>query len=365
MINRRNYKMARAYLKYLSQVRQLNDQSVGRYWSYLKHLLIWADETLFTEVPSIQPTFSTFLSSYRKTADGQQLARPTAQKIIQTTKRFFNWLVVAFPKPFRRFARRWISELAPPRIAESNPDHEFVTLEEVKQLVAIDAQDDLALWRDQAGAALLFLSGMRSSAFGSLPIQCLDPANRAVRQWPQLGVRTKKGKSATTYLLKIPELLEVVERWDAYIRPHLPPTTAWYTPLRHQWGSITLSCNPPGKNRNQTILRRMRKLWATAGLPYKSPHKFRHGHAVYGLQHARTAADYKAVSQNLMHANLLITDGIYARLAKDEVRHRIAGLTSSSQIHDQSNDLIDSTLATLSEGDLSELLVAIAKRLAS
>ena len=45
----------------------------------------------------------------------------------------------------------------------------------------------------------------------------------------------------------------------------------------------------------------MRKLFEFADLPYKSPHKFRHGHAVYALQHAKTMADYKAVSMNLMH----------------------------------------------------------------
>ncbi len=37
-------------------------------------------------------------------------------------------------------------------------------------------------------------------------------------------------------------------------------------------------------------------------------------------------ADYKAVSQNLMHANLGITDSIYAMLSDADVSSRIANL---------------------------------------
>ncbi len=55
------------------------------------------------------------------------------------------------------------------------------------------------------------------------------------------------------------------------------------------------------------------------GLPQKSPHQFRHGHAVYVLQHAKTVADYKAVSMNLMHVDIRVTDGICPPLAGHEV----------------------------------------------
>jgi site-specific recombinase XerC len=36
------------------------------------------------------------------------------------------------------------------------------------------------------------------------------------------------------------------------------------------------------------------------GLKYHSPHKFRHGHAVYALNKAKDVPAIKAVSQNLM-----------------------------------------------------------------
>ncbi len=60
-----------------------------------------------------------------------------------------------------------------------------------------------------------------------------------------------------------------------------------------------------------------------------SPHKFRHGHATYGLKQAKDIGDLKAVSQNLMHANIGITDGIYAILSTEDMQERIASLGKS------------------------------------
>ena len=51
------------------------------------------------------------------------------------------------------------------------------------------------------------------------------------------------------------------------------------------------------------------------------------GHAVYALKQAQDVATYKAVSMNLMHADLSVTDRIYAVLNEEDVRERIASLT--------------------------------------
>jgi len=61
-------------------------------------------------------------------------------------------------------------------------------------------------------------------------------------------------------------------------------------------------------------------------MPYHSPHKFRHGHAVYALKRAKDVSAPKAISQNLMHQNLTITDGVYGILSDADVRNQIAAL---------------------------------------
>jgi hypothetical protein len=44
---------------------------------------------------------------------------------------------------------------------------------------------------------------------------------------------------------------------------------------------------------------------------------------------AKDIAALKAVSQNLMHSNLSITDGVYGILSEMDVRGRITGLCSN------------------------------------
>jgi hypothetical protein len=57
-----------------------------------------------------------------------------------------------------------------------------------------------------------------------------------------------------------------------------------------------------------------------------SLHKFRHGNAVYSLQQAKDIAQLKAASQNLMHSNLSITDGVYGIMSNTDVKRQIANL---------------------------------------
>ncbi len=73
--------------------------------------------------------------------------------------------------------------------------------------------------------------------------------------------------------------------------------------------------------------------------PYHSPHKLRHGHTVHALKQAKDIADLKAISQNLMHSSITITDGVYGVLGKEDVATRIAGLTSKGKPND--TDLIE------------------------
>ena len=163
-----------------------------------------------------------------------------------------------------------------------------------------------------------FLSGMRVGALGALPLEALEVAARTVRQWPSLGVKTKNSKSATMHLQPIPELLAVVADWDAFVRGWRLPTAMWAKPIKSRWGEVELLDGATGKNWSIALNKRLRALFALAGLPPLSPHKFRRGHAVWALQHARTMADYKAISQNLMHGDIRVTDGIYAPLLGSE-----------------------------------------------
>jgi len=315
MINRDNYLLLRVYLDHLRDDNQLGPASVTRYQFLLRHLLLWADEVPLSRAHELRPPYPMYLRNLPGGRTNGALAPATLRKSVQVARAFLGWAKSAQPREFRDVPQAWIDGLRAPRVSPSPGEHRFVGIEEVFRIAALEVpEDDLATRRDRAAACLLFLSGIRASALGSLPIRAVDVPKRVIHQWPSLGVRTKNAKSATTYLLDVPELLAVAETWDAFIRPRLPETAMWYTPTISNWGDQRLSAGPPGSNRNVALAKRLRLLFAAAGIPYQSPHKFRHGHAVFALQHARTMADYKAVSMNLMHADISITDGIYAPL---------------------------------------------------
>jgi len=362
VIQRSNYLLVRRYLRDLEEIYQLSGSSLSRYRFYLRHLLLWAGETPFQQAAKLRPTFPSYVSNLPGRQGETPLAPVTQKKIIEAGKRFFIWAKQNHPKEFGSLSATWLASLRPPRVRESSDEHEYVSLEEVLQLTAIlHEEDDLALLRDKAAAAMLFLSGARASAFTTLPISAVDLPGRIMCQWPELGVATKNGKRATTYLLPIPELLAVAQTWDQVVRPKLPATAPWYAPVSARWGSQSLEVSEPGKNRHQALDKRLRRLYDLAGLPYKSAYKFRHGHAVYGLLKAQTMADYKAVSMNLMHHDIKITDSIYAPILSEEVKERIDGLGAIPSSLPETE--FDGLLNQLSNGDLSKVLRIVASRL--
>ena len=362
MIERQNYLKVKQHLKYLEEVLQLAPASVERYRFYLRHLLLWADDQNFRNVQAIRPTLPTYLALLPGKAGKGTLAGASQKKMLDSSKRFFKWAKSTYPREMNGLPVTWIDTLRLSRQPQVSSENVFVTVDEVQKLISVPVpENNLALLRDQAAAAMLFISGMRASAFTTLPITAVDLDNLTIRQWPELGVHTKNSKKATTFLLNIPELLNPVRCWDAIVRPALPASAPWYAPISHSWGDQHLSTEQPGKTRSQALQKRLELLFSLANVEFKSPHKFRHGHAVYGLLHAQTMADYKAVSMNLMHDSIEITDSTYAPMLSSDVQERIAGLLGKTS--SMPDNELESYLNSLGRENLKRALVFIAGRL--
>jgi integrase len=305
-------------LTYLRQVLQRDPQTVDRYWCSLRHLLEWANSARIANVRNVRPVFPTYLSDRGLVHDG-------VARSCNVVRQFFTWLKEEYPGRYTRITEVWLDTLRPAREPEKPNQRNVYTLEDVRAIAALPAVT-LSDQRDVAAVALLFLSGMRVGAFASLAIDCVDLRRRAIQQYPERGVRTKGGKRAETYLLNMPDLLRIVRRWDKLVRSELPGAALWYAPLVP--AGIGLATDyPRGPNRRDKVVKALRRLCTQAGITYRSPHQLRHGHAVYALGLARNVADLKAISQNLMHADLRTTDGIYGILGDEDVMARIGGLT--------------------------------------
>ena len=191
--------------------------------------------------------------------------------------------------------------------------------------------------RIRASAVFWFLSGIRVGAFVSLPIKAVDIENLTIRQWPKWGVKTKFQKHATTFLLDIPELLKVVIDWDKLVQSNPRKDSYWFAPLSPETGELDLDQIEVGENRGQRARKDLEDWLKRVGLPYHSPHKFRHGFAVYAIKHAKNMSDMKAISQNLMHANISITDGIYGGLSDMDVKAQIISLGTENTSFTEDN----------------------------
>jgi integrase len=324
----------KAYLAYREEVVQISQESVRLDEARLRHVLEWADETLIKDALSIRPTLPDYLETARIDGRKDTLSPAYKQKIINAAHQFGTWLSV-YQNGYKTSLFVWLDTLRIPRtLANHDRQHEAVTLAEIEQIAAAPAE---ALWekRIRASAVFWFLSGIRIGAFVTLPIAAVNIEARKIRQWPELGVNTKFRKRSTTYMLKIPHLLEAVREWDREVRRTVPQTGYWFAPLSNQTGEIKAEGHIVGHHRDSRARVDLKRWLESVDLPYRSPHKFRHGFAVYALKLAQDMADFKAISMNLMHANMSITDGIYAVLSEQDISERITSLGEQGSSPDE------------------------------
>lgn len=329
MINRRNYGDVNEHMDYLEEVRQNSPATLKRRWSQLRHLMEWAGETPLDQAHEIRPTFPSYLEGARNDGRDRPLAPATRKRNCGVARRYFEWAKRQYPRRYREIPLIWIDSLQGPKSPERATKRRIFAIEEVQKVLQ-EPPETLTDRRDRAAITFLFLSGARAGAFASLPIRAIDLERYAVEQRPRLGVRTKFGKSATTYLIRVPDLHEVVTDWDRLVRDRLSPDALWYATLTSDGMNFTGKTRP-SKDRASAIRAGCKKLCARAGIPYYPPHSLRHGHAVYTLKRCKKMAELKAVSQNLMHSSLKTTEQIYGGLPNDEVGARIAALTQDRQ----------------------------------
>lgn len=331
MIHRENYRLVRAHLAYRRQVIQNDEGTIATYWQSLKHLLQWSDSRPFKDAPKVLPAFPEYLLTARNERHpnnqndrGKPLTPKYMVKVLSHARAFFEWLRL-HEGGYSHITEAWTETLKVRRSAGTQSrlqERSYWKLEDVKKIAALKPST-LRERRDIAALVFLFLSGMRIGAFNTLPLDCVDMKTNRVMQLPEKGVQTKNDKAAVTFLLPIQDLLGVVKDWDAFMRSQAGENAAsfnWYPAIDHT-GEAIKSGLLKGKytGRGESFDEGMKALCRRAGVPYKSPHKLRHGHGVYGVKKAKDIAQLKAISQNLMHENIGITDGIYGKLAEDDL----------------------------------------------
>lgn len=315
MINRENWKHVRGYITYRSEVDLIANSSARLEQTWLSHLLEWAGDRSFQQVQAIRPSFPQYMRD-------RGLSPVYVSHVVRSVHRFFSWLV-KHRRGFGSISAAWLDTLKVPGMVIEHKEHELVTIEEIRAISAAPVET-MRDRRIRASAVFLWLSAIRIGAFVTLPVSAVDLDTLTVKQWPKLGVKTKLKKHATTFLLDIPDLLEVVRAWDVEIRA--VGSRFWFASFSPETGLIDPDVVHVGEHRDVRARKDLKDWLSRVGLPYHSPHKFRHGNAVYSLKKAQTVSTLKAISQNLMHSSLKVTDGVYAILDTLDVQDEIHSL---------------------------------------
>ena len=310
MINRNNWRLKNEYLKYRAEIDQVSSKTVRLEETWLRHTLEWLDDRPIDQAPRIRPVFSEYVLS----REGSKYSSEYLRKLVSANKRFMEWISIHKAGYRYKLSPAWLKTIKLPRMQEEEKDHEFVSFEEIL-LIARATVYSLRDKRIKAAAVLWFISGIRIGAFVTLPIKAVNLEKLEIYQFPSLGVHTKFGKSATTDLLNIPELITIIKEWDQLVRSQLPDTAYWFASLSPETGTFDKSISIVGENRGSRAYKDLKEWLDRVGLTFHSPHKFRHGYAVFGIKHFTTLAQLKALSQNLMHSNISITDGVYGMLS--------------------------------------------------
>jgi integrase len=326
LVHRRNYQDVRVYLAFCRDVRQNDERSVSLARVALDHLLAWASDCPFGRVPELRPVFPAYLAE-------RDVSAGYVDKLLSICRNFFAWARDQYPERYAEVRGDYVAGLRSKRGPGRVVEREFFTLEQVQQLVDFKPAT-LIERRERAMAAFLFLSGMRAGAFVTLPVRSVvldhpvgEQTMILVRQWPDWGVQTKNRKAANTYLLPHPELeslREIVMDWHREVAAGVGSTGMWWALLEADGASFSPD-QVPGDNRRNGLGARLRWLCEKRDVPYMSPHKMRRGHTVWAEGRCRSVAEFKAVSQNLMHESMTITDTRYSALSEVKLADLRAG----------------------------------------
>jgi integrase len=327
MIIRDNWKLAKRYLQYRVDVDGIGPGSAEVEATYLRHILEWADGVPFSRAQSIRPVLPEYVGGLAGRGEATSSSGTHARKILATARRFFDWAALNQAE-YRGLKGAWTATLKARKQDQTSKKPDAVSLDEVRAIAAAPARSILER-RAQAGALLMYLSGVRVGALVTISIGAVDLHSRTVKQHPSLGVRTKNRTHATTSLLDIPELYPAVEAWDGEVRSRLPGSAMWFAPLSPDTGELDPSRKVVGEHRVAVARKNLRDFLKSHGLPYHAPHAFRHGHIHYGYERAKTMADLKALSMNVMHKGIRTTDEVYSRLSDSDVHSRVVQLGKS------------------------------------
>lgn len=362
----KNEKIKRKYLHWMENAQGFSPKTITAIekamWKY-EEFTQNEDYAVFSSRRAEQ--FKKFLATNVNKRSGKVLGLTSQYHHLRHVKNFFMWLS-GQPGYKSRVSPSDVMYLQlskkDRRKATATPAQKYPTLQQVKMLCSFQVRNEIDQ-RDRALIAFTALTGMRDQAVVTVPVGCFDIDQLVVDQNPNRGVETKFSKSIVTTLFRVDEtLISYISDWYRFLidqkkfgidDPLFPTTEVGLIADDHH------AFEAKGLSRSfWADAGPMRKIFKArskeTGVPYFSPHKFRHFIINEVKKHITSMEQLKAISQNLGHENIATTFHGYGMIDTHRVNELVSqidfsGLPSSKSEEEQAERVAELVLKKLQQ----------------
>jgi len=322
--NPSNERIKRDYFRYLSEARGRDEATID---CVAKSLARFEESTRAKDFKRFHReqamAFKARLAEANNARTGERLSKATMLSTMRDLKAFFFWLAhLPGFKSHIAYADADYFSLSEKdtAIARAKREKQVPTLEQVQSVLAAVPTGTVLERRDRALIALTAITAARVGALATFRLEHVDLADGFVEQDART-VHTKFAKTFRTWFMPGCEgAFEIVQEWVRELREdHLWGPADPLFPKTAMGLGETGGFQPQGLSREGwastgPIREIFRRGFAAAGLPYYNPHSFRDMLMRHALTLDLSPEELKAWSQNLGHADMLITLTSYGKV---------------------------------------------------
>jgi integrase len=268
---------------------------------------------------------------------GALLSKVTVTKTLKALGEFFGWLSEQ-PGYKSRISSTDAEYFTPSRhaqeVARSKRTQFVPTIEQVHMVIAAMPNATVIQRRNRTLIAFMLLACPRNAAAASLKLRHLDLGARTLFQ-DGSEVQTKFRKSITTGFYPVGGKANAIVRdWveELVTKYGFGPDEPIFPRTKNERSKETGLFKPVGIDRapwrsGGSLRDVFRAAFEGAGLPYASPHSFRHTLARYAIKLDLSAIELAAWSRNLGHADVMTTLQSYTKMSDTEQVEIISAIT--------------------------------------
>jgi integrase/recombinase XerD len=349
--NIKNERVKRRFFNWLRHAGRCCDSTIN---NIEKAIILYEDFTKQADFRTFSPKKAVeFKKSLAKREfRGKTISLTTYHTYLRYLQKFLDWLCdqPGYKSKIRRDMVDYLNLTEKEeRIATQFVPRNYPSLEYVVKLAnSIEVKSEIDL-RDRALISFTLLSGMRVEAIATLPLGCFDEETLKIIQDPKEGVRTKFSKYIPSTLLKFDDnLVSYVIEWVKHLKDKgFGSQDPLFPRSKTEQGKDNLSFEPakevePVFWRGTGMIRQIFKNRSSeVGLPYHSPHTFRHLAFDLALKHCENGEQMKAVSQNFGHEYIATTFASYANFAPQRLHDILKRINFSGKPSERLEDKLD------------------------